>query len=145
MEKEEFSKDDLLGRLIRQSPLESPSDDFVSRVMAGIRVAPVVVPDIVPETAQGQKSYLQYLKSAAPYALLVVVFIVVFSTSDLPFLNWLPGKSYYMNNLVPYLGTLFAGLKNAFSSRYVSFGMLIVTSTALLYFVDRFFSRRSSV
>ena len=137
MEKDDFSKDDLLGRLIQQAPLESPSDDFVERVMANIRMA--------PQTAPEHKPFLLYLKAIAPFMLLAFVFTVVFSTSDLPFLNWVPGKTYYLNTLVPYFGSLFAGLKNAFATKYVSFGMLIVVSTGLLYLVDRLFSHRSSV
>ena len=137
MEKDNFGKDDFLTGLIQQIPLESPSDDFVERVMASIQ--PATQPVLV------QKPFPSYVKGAVPYALLTILLLLVFSTSDLPFLNWLPGKSYYMNNLVPYLGTLFNGLKNAFASRYVSFGLMTAASMALLFVIDRFFSRRTSV
>jgi hypothetical protein len=137
MENDELNRDDFLGRLIRESRLESPSDDFVDRVMTGISLA--------PEVAPVKKPFYHYIKSGYPYAILVIVFVVVFSTSDLPFLQWLPGKSYFMNNLVPYFGTLFDGLKTAFSSRFVSFGMMVAVSGGLLFLVDRIFSRKTTV
>jgi hypothetical protein len=137
MEKDDLNRDDFLGRLIRQGRTESPSDDFVERVMAGITTA--------PDGAPVKKPLFQYLKSGYPYAILIAVFIVVFSSSDLPFLQWLPGRSYYMNNLVPYFGTLFDGLKNAFSSRFVSFGIMVAVSGGLLFLVDRIFSRKTTV
>jgi len=137
MEKEDFYEDDFLSGLIKQNPLDSPSDDFVDRVMAGIK--------LTQEIAPAQKPFFLYLKATIPYALVIFLLFVVFSTSDLPFLNWLPGKNYYINNLVPYFGTLFAGLKTAFTSKFVSFGLLIIASTAFLFLIDRLFSRRPSV
>ena len=136
MEKDDFTEDDFLGRLIRQNPLDSPSDDFVNRVMAGIQT--------VPEIASVRKPIFWYLKVMIPYILLFMLFFVVFATSDLPFLNWLPGKSYYLNHLVPYFGTLFAGLKNSFSSKYVSLGLLVMASTAFLFIIDRVFTRKTA-
>ena len=135
MERDDFSKDDFLGRLIQKMPLESPSEDFVTRIMAGI--------ETVPETVPEKKSIFRYLNSIIPYTLLIFLLLVVFSTSDLPFTNWMPGKDYYLNYLLPYFGTLISGLKNAFASKYVSFGLLIAVSTGLLFLVDRLFSRRS--
>ncbi len=70
--------------------------------------------------------------------------LLVLLTSDIPFLNWIPGKNYYLNILVPYFGTLLAGLKNVFSSKYVSFGMLVLASAGLLMLIDRFFSRKTT-
>jgi hypothetical protein len=137
MEKDDLNKDDFLGRLIQQSPIDCPSEDFVERVMANIHIA--------PEKAPSRNPFLGYLNTAAPYILLVLVFIVVFSTSDLPFLNWMPGKTYYLSNLVPCFATLFAGFKDVFATKYVSFGLLIVASASLLFVIDLLFSRKSSV
>ena len=137
MENEDFGKNDFLRGLIKQIAMDSPSDEFVDRVMASIQVTPEIVPV--------HKPFFWYMKTTLPYALLIFLLFVVFSTSDLPFLNWLPGKSYYMNNLVPYFGTLFAGLKTAFTTKYVSFGLLIIASTGFLFLIDRLFSRRTSV
>jgi hypothetical protein len=132
-----IEKDDFLRSLIQKSPLDSPSDDFVDRVMANLLLA--------PETAPAKKPYFLYVKAAFPFAVLILVLVVVFSTSDLPFLNWLPGKEYYLNSLAPYIGSLFDGVKNAFASKYVSFGLLISVSAGLLFLIDRWFSRRHAV
>ena len=136
MEKDDFGQDDFLRGLIQKIPLESPSDDFVGRIMAGIQT----VPEIVPV----QKPFYMYMESAAPYALLIFLLFVVFSTSDLPYLNWLPGKENYIHTIVAYFGSMFSALKNAFTSKYVSFGMLITVSAGFLYLIDLFFSRKAS-
>ena len=136
METDDFYKDDFLRGLISQSPLESPSDDFVERVMANI--------EVVPEISPVRKPFFHYLKSVGPYFMVLLIVIFVFSTSDIPFLNWLPGKNYYLNNLVPYAGTLLASLKNAFSSKYVTLGLLITASGAFLFLIDRYLSRRTA-
>ncbi len=127
--------DDFLRDLIRHSPADSPSEDFVARVMAGV--------ESVQQAAPARKSYILYIRNITPYLLLSLLLILVVSTSDIPFLNWLPGKNYYLNNLLPYFATLFTGLKNAFSSKYVTFGMLVFASAGLLFLVDRLFSRKT--
>jgi len=135
MEKDDFLNDDFLRELILQSPSDSPSDDFVARVMAGV--------ESVQQSNPAPKSYTLYIKNITPYLLLSLLLILVVSTSDIPFLNWFPGKYYYLNNLLPYFATLFSGLKNAFSSKYVSFGMLVFASAGLLFVVDRLLSRKT--
>ncbi len=135
MEKDDFLNDDFLWDLIRQIPSDSPSDDFVTRVMAGV--------ESIQQTAPVRKNYILYIRNIMPYLLLSLFLILVVSTSDIPFLNWFPGKNYYLNNLLPYFGTLFTGMKNAFSSKYVSFGMLVFASAGLLFLVDRLFSRKT--
>ena len=137
MEKDDFLKDDFLRELIRQSPLDSPSDGFTDRVMAGINP--------LPETVPAQKSFSMYLKTLFPYLFLLLFVCLVYFTSDLPLLNWIPGKNYYLNSLLPYLGTLVAGMKTAFSSKYVSFGLMILAATGLLFLVDQYFSRKTTV
>lgn len=137
MENNDFGNDDFLRRLIQQSPLDHPSEDFVDRVMAGIHPA--------PEIAPVQRPFLQYLQTLVPYAFLIFILFVVFSTSDLPFLNWLPGKNYLIHSLISSFGSLFAGLKYALTSKYVSFGLLIITSTCVLFLIDRLLSRKTTV
>ena len=137
MEKDEFLNDDFLRDLIRRSPLDHPSDDFVYRVMANIQTAPEVVAE--------KKSFFFYLKTVVPYAVITLVVFFVFATSDLPVFKWIPGKDYLTGNLLPYLGTLFLVFKNAFASKFVSWGLLISFSAGVLFLVDRLFSRRTSV
>jgi len=136
MEKDEFVKDDFLGDLIRRSPLDSPSDDFVDRVIANIQT--------VPEVSVVKKPFYLYLKAAVPYAIVTLIVFFVFATSDLPIMNWLPGKKYLVNNLLPYFETLFTVLKNAFASKYVSWVALISFSAGVLFTIDRLLSRRTS-
>jgi hypothetical protein len=137
MEKDEFVNDDFLRDLVRRSPLDSPSDDFVDRVMAGIQPA--------PEASVAKKPFMLIMKASVPYAIIAMILLVIISTSDLPLFNWLPGKDYFLHNLVPYLGSLLAVFKNAFASKYVSWVVLISFSAGVLFTIDRLFSRRTSV
>ncbi|MCX6304258.1 MAG: hypothetical protein NT040_04775 [Bacteroidetes bacterium] len=136
MENDEYLKDDFLRELIQRSPLDSPSDDFVERVMANINLSPEVV-------AVRKPLYL-HLKSAVPYAVLALVVFIVLATSDLPVFNWIPGKDYLIGNMLTYLGTLFTIFKSAFAARYVSWVLLISISAGVLFFIDGLFSRRTS-
>jgi hypothetical protein len=137
MEKDDFLKDDFLHEMIRRSPLDCPSDDFVDRVMANIQLSPEVV--VV------KKPFYRYLKAIVPYAVITLIAFFVIATSDLPIFNWFPGKDYLTNNLLPYLGSLFLIFKNAFASKFVSWGLLISFSAGVLFLIDRLFSRRTSV
>jgi hypothetical protein len=137
MKKDEFLKDDFLRELIRRSPLDVPSDDFVDRVMATLPIS--------PETAAVKKPFLWYLKATIPYTVITLLLFLVFVTSDLPVFNWIPGKNYLINNLFPYLESLFIILKGAFTTKFVSWGMLIAGSAGVLFFIDRLFSRRTSI
>jgi hypothetical protein len=137
MEKDEFLNDDFLRELINRSPLDSPSEDFVKRVMAGIQTSAEV--EVV------KKPFYHYLKVSAPYFILVFFIFLVIATSDLPLFNWMPGKAYLTNNLLPYLETLFMVFKKAFSSKFVSWGLLISFSAGVLFLIDRLFSRRTSL
>jgi hypothetical protein len=137
MEKDDFLKDDFLRELIQRSPLDSPSDDFVNRVMANLQVS--------PEVADVKKPFYLYLKAALPYTLISLLLFIVIATSDLPIFNWVPGKDYFINSLLPYLGALFVIFKNAFASKFVSMGLLIGISAGMLFLIDRLFSRRASL
>jgi hypothetical protein len=136
-EKDDFLKDDFLREIIRRSPLDMPSDGFTDRVMAGIQMA--------PEVSAVKKPFYLYLKAALPYVIITLVLGFVISTSDLPVFNWLPGKDYFLNSLLPYFGTLLTGLKNAFASKYVSWCLLISLAAGLLFLADRILSRRTSL
>jgi hypothetical protein len=129
-------KDDYLRGLIQKIPLDSPSDAFVDRVMANLQLS--------PETAPVKTPYFLYVKTVLPYAVLTLILAVVFFTSDLPFLNWLPGKENLLHTLVPYFGILIAGFKYAFASKFVSFGLLIGISAGLLFLIDQWFSNRTT-
>jgi len=136
MENEEIRNDDYISNLIRQTPLDCPADDFVDRIMAAIQTEPLVVSE--------RKTFLPYIKSTLPYAALVIFCLLIFATSDLPFMNGIHGKGYIMNEIMPYIGTLIASLKAAFASKYVTWGLLVGIAGGLLFLVDRFLSRRTA-
>lgn len=131
---------DYLKDLMQHVQLESPSDGFVDRIMQGIQA--------VPQEHKSNNSILIFLRSFIPYAALIIILLVVVGTSDLPFLNWIPGKAYYFENAVPYINIFLTAIKNFFNSSYVSFGLLVGFSGCLLFLADKFlvsrFSRRKS-
>ena len=137
MEKEDIRSDDFLGNLIRQVPLESPSDDFVDRVMSAIQ------PEAV--AAEEKKSYFFYLQSALPYIALGMFCLLIFFTSDLPFLNKLSGKGSVLNEIIRSMVGLVKGIAASLDSKYISWGLLVGIAGGLLFFVDRFFSRRTAI
>jgi len=137
IEKDEYLNDEVLRELIRHSPLDSPSDDFVDRVMVNIQIS--------PGEAIVKKPYYFYLKAAIPYVLIFLVLIVVIATSDLPIFNWLPGGENLTNTLLNYLGTMFIAIKSAFTSKYVAWGLLISFSAGFLFLIDRLFTRRTTM
>jgi hypothetical protein len=103
MEKEDFLPDDLLKDLFRNQSWESPGDDFTGNVMEQILKA--------PEVAPVKKPFYLILRASWPYILLFLVSVLFLMTSDLPFTDYIPGKGYFTNNLLPYFGSLFSGFK----------------------------------
>src|ERR1035438_4163393 len=84
MNKEDFLNDDFLRDLIRNTPLDAPSDDFMENVMGAVQLNPRLAPVKQP--------FYLWVKSAWPYALAGFILVVFLFTSDLPFTNFLPGK-----------------------------------------------------
>lgn len=132
----DLPEEDYLKKLMQHVPLENPSDDFVDRVMHAIQS--------VPQRQKAGNPVFVFLRSYVPYAALIFILLVVVGTSDLPFLNWLPGKVYYLDNFVPYFNIFITTLRNLFSSSYVSFGLLIGFSGCLLFLADTLLSSRFS-
>jgi hypothetical protein len=97
---------------------------------------------IGPEMAQVRQPYYLILRSVIPYLILVLICALIIFTSDLPFLNWLPGKEYWSNTFLPYFEMIFSGVKNALSSKYVSMGILIGFSVLFLIFLDHIMMKR---
>jgi hypothetical protein len=65
-------------------------------------------------------------------------------TSDLPLMNWFPGNSFFTNTVMPYAEMFWTSLGKLFSSRYVTFGLLISVSAGLLFTLDQYFGKRFS-
>jgi hypothetical protein len=137
MEKDDFLQDDFLRDLIRRSPLDSPANDFVDRVMAGITEStePVVV----------KKPFYVYLKSGIPYVMVAFLLILVTATSDLRIFSWLPGHETLISQISAYFTMLAGMFKSVFASRYVSWGLLVTFSAGILFVIDRLFSQRKFI
>lgn len=138
METGDLKKDDFLGKMISDYPLDSPSDNFVNAVMEKVQAA--------PDKVHVQKPYYLFLKNSWPYFLLSVVVIIVFLTSDLPFLNSFPGKTYFSNFVLPYFASLLSFVKSSFESiRNFSVPLVIIAAGALLVLADYWIFKRPKV
>lgn len=127
---EDKNGDDFLNKMMMHVELESPSEGFVERVMAGLEVG--------PEAEPAKKPFFAMLNSVWPFFILLLVVLMVLFTSDLPFLNWLPGKDNLLNVIQPYINLITSSMSSVFKSSYGSFGLLIGVSAGLLFLVDRF-------
>jgi hypothetical protein len=132
---EDQLNDAFLHDLLQAAPLESPGDDFVSKVMAGIEPLPALVP--------AKKPFFMDIRSWWPYALAGSFVILFLLTSDLPYSRFIPGKEFFAHTLIPNFLSMFSGVKNLFSgSKSVSIPLIVIFSAAFLYLVDRFLLRR---
>jgi hypothetical protein len=135
MEKNDVFTDDFLAKLLQDSSLESPSDDFVDGVMTKINEAPVMVPV--------QKSFFLFLKNSWQYALIAFAVIVFLLTSDLPFSNIIPGKEYFTRSLLPYISSIFPMIKSSFGSlKNISVPLMIITAAGFLLLMDYLLFRK---
>ena len=135
MEKNDLLNDPFLRNLVGKSSLESPSEDFVDKVMEKIQVQPQIVPE--------NKSFLHFLKSMFGFLLLAAVLIGFFWTSDIPVLSWLPGKQFFVNSVLPSFDPLFSWLKSFLGSGSgVSIPVMIIAAAGLLFLADKWIVHR---
>jgi hypothetical protein len=138
MENNDLLKDDFLREMIGKSSQETPSGDFVEKVMNRIQHEPEIV------QATGG-SFFSLLKSSAGYLVLAGVLVGFFLTSDIPFMNWIPGKQYFFDTFLPYFNSIFAGLKSlSGSGRALSIPIMIIAASGLFFVLDRLLSNRSA-
>jgi hypothetical protein len=138
MENDKSLQDEFLRNMVAKSTSATPSGDFVEKVMGRIRVQPVVIHESGP--------VMVFLKSSAGYFLLAAVVVVFFITSDIPFMNWIPGKQYFLHNFLPYFNSLFTGLKSlSESGRTLSIPLMIIAASGLFFLVDKILTNRNSV
>ena len=138
MEKDELLKDDFLRELVQKSPLESPSDGFVEKIMSQI--------ELQPEPATVKKPFYLWLKSWSGYIALTVFVIFIFLTSDLSFLNFIPGKKYFSDLILPYTNSIILPLKALFNNgKSLTLPLMIMVSAGLLFLFDRLLTRKSVV
>ena len=137
MNQEEFIKDDILRKVIRDIPLDSPSEDFEKRIMDAINVS--------TETSQVHRSLFTKFLNYLPYLGVVAILILFLVTSDLSVGKYFPGKDYFVNLLAPYLTMMASGFNSLLSSSYVIFGLGIGASAGFLMLIDHIFDRRISM
>jgi hypothetical protein len=138
MEKEDFLPDDFLKDLFRNQSWENPGDDFTDNVMEQILKS--------PEIAPVKKPFYLILRSSWPYVLLFLVLVVVLMTSDLPFSDYIPGKEYFIKNLIPSFNSLFSGLKPLVTNvKTLIIPMMVIIAGSLLVGFDHFFFRKPEV
>lgn len=126
--------DERLGNLIRQAPLEAPSDDFLEHVMMAVSAESEMVAE--------KRSLSGLLKTVWPYAALVAFFIIIYMTSDIPGLQQTPGWSILSEILLRSVETIIGAIQATFSSAYVSWGLLVGMAGGLLYVFDQWLSRK---
>jgi hypothetical protein len=136
MEKDDFLEDDFLRDLVQKSPLESPSDDFVGRVMEQVGTQPV---------AEKQPFFLT-LKAISGYAALFGFAVLFLLTSDYPVLDFIPGKLILKENLLSVLNSFVEPFKLLFgNAKSLSIPIMIVVSAGLFFILDIFLSRRKAI
>lgn len=126
--------DERLGNLIRQAPLEAPSDNFLEHVMMAVSAESEMVAE--------KRSLSGLLKTVWPYAALVAFFIIIYMTSDIPGLQQTPGGSILSEILLRSVETIIGAIQATFSSAYVSWGLLVGMAGGLLYVFDQWLSRK---
>jgi hypothetical protein len=135
MEKYDNIKYDILGKMLHAQPLESPSDDFVKGIMAKIQPAPAMVP--------AHKPFFLFIRSSWSFAMLSLAVVIFVFTSDLPFINNIPGKSYISNSLLPYISSLFTGALSYFGGmKSISIPIMIVVAVTFLLLLDHWVFRK---
>ena len=138
MNNEDFLTDDFFRELIRKSPLDSPSDDFVANVMGRVHPAPEFVP--------AERPFFLIIRSSWPYVLCSLAVIVFLLTSDLPFTDYLPGKEFFLKTVLPYFSDMFSGIRGLLvHSKYTTIGLSIVIAAGLLFLLDLLINRKSNV
>jgi hypothetical protein len=138
MEKDDLIQDEMLGRLIRKTDLESPSDAFVGKVMAGIRPETVMAP--------ARKPFYLFVKSSWLWVLLGAFVAVILFAPDIPYLNLGPGKSFFSTAILPGFEFSSAGLRNLYpGSKAISLTLLLVFAGGILYALDLLLNRKFSV
>ena len=137
MDTDELLKDDFLADLIRKVPLENPSGEFVDNVMKGIAPGFQYVPE--------KPAYFSLVGSSLGFIGILAVVILIICTSDIPFLKFLWGGDSAMALLNNIFRPFLVGMVNLFSSKFITYTLLICISASLLFLLDKIFSRRLSV
>ncbi|MCX6285386.1 MAG: hypothetical protein NTW31_14280 [Bacteroidetes bacterium] len=134
MDTEEMVNDDFLSDLLRKMPLESPSDEFINKVMAGIEPLPSLVTE--------KKPNFLWLKSSLPFIGLGIFVLLIIFSSDIPYLNLNYGRDYFSVIYIKAFQPFIVSMKTMFSSKFITYSLLIGVSAGFLFIIDKLFSRR---
>ncbi len=135
MKEDDILRDDFLKELVQKSPLDSPSDDFVSRVMGNIQLG--------PEPVRVRQPFFLMVRSAWPYVLGSVILLIFLFTSDLPFTDYIPGKGFYTNFILPSFNLYISWIRDLFShSKYTPIGLIIIGAGGFLFLFDRLLDKK---
>lgn len=126
--------DDFLAELIRKTPLESPSEGFVLKVMQGIEPA--------KEEASEKTPIIARIKNFLPFILTGLVVLFILFSSDIPYLNLISGGEFIQALMGKIFQPLLASMKSMLTSKAVTYTLLIGVSAGFFFIIDRFFSRR---
>ena len=138
MEKDELLDDEFLRNLVQKGSLESPSEDFVQRIMEQVKQQ--------PEPVSVKKPFYLFLKSSSGYFALAAFVIFVILSSDISYLNFIPGKKYLSDQLLPYLNSIIEPLKVLFSNtKSLTISLMIIVSLGVLFVIERLLIRKSAV
>ena len=137
-ENNDFFNDDFLRNLVKKSSLGSPSDGFVEKVMQQ------VIPQM--ENVPGKRPFLLYLRSFFGFLLIAAVLAGFFWTSDIPVLNWLPGKQFFDTSILPAFESLFTWFKNIYGNgKSFIIPLMILAASGLFYLLDRLLDYRNNL
>ena len=134
METDDLVNDDFLADLLRKMPLETPSDEFINKVMAGIEPLPVLVNE--------KKPYFLWVKSSIPFIGLGMFVLLIIFSSDIPYLNLNYGRDYFSLIFIKAFQPFIVSMKTLLSSKFITYSLLIGVSAGFLFIVDKLFSRR---
>ena len=138
MKNNEIPADDFLKNLIQKSSIETPSDDFITRVMEEINKTPELVSVPLP-------LYRQW-KPVAGFTGLLVFAVVIMIAADIPILDFLPGKTFFTGTIMHYFNAILLPLKPVFvNSRFVNLGMMSIGAAGLLILIDRVLTRKFTI
>jgi len=135
MEKNDLLNDDFLRNFVQKGSLESPSDDFVEKIMVEIKQQ--------PEPVYAKTPYYYYLKSVLGYIALAAFVIFFVLSSDIFFFNFIPGKQYFSDHFLPFLNSIILPLKALFNdTKALTLPLMIIVSAGLLFVFDHLLTRK---
>jgi Na+/glutamate symporter len=131
MKSKQLNKDKMLGNLIRKSSLDSPGDDFTSKVMAQVQ-AGSHVQSIVHQPLISGKLWLAIGFALA--SLVVTVFFIDFSFIG----NLFSGVSMEKQQMLSFFSNIFNSITQWFSGvKLSSVSAMVLISIGLLVIIER--------